>query len=529
MKLASGGFLQEEKLLRGAQPRVKAVIFPFNLDYGLGSESGTFEHTRYGGEPGKIEIEEDFSTSGFWTSPVMQTFSPNLETVKTFWEDHAGSLEVQVYLRGATTADQVAGAVYTQLFPGDEFPLFHYFQVRVEFHSFSGEVEFPAYISRLSFNGRLTIPESEILNPGEVRVELDRDFGGLGSGSHILRLDNRAAQWLPSGGNYYFLGLPWEEKRLALYHGFELPNGTMEWLPLYDGALARLGGMADGWQERHRVKLETQDWITHRLNRRLGAPTPEGERRPFLRGFYRVRGELLEVTPAEVGFPVKFGSGSATLKVLGDYRGEVVTNYLLQIVSTGEVNTANFRWSINSGQSWERVGLVCGGAGNPVTLSQGLAVYWQPGIGTDLVAWDNFTFTARPPVYKYRLAGGPFEAISAIYLNDEETWEDVTADKETGDILVTGKKAQVSARVMKDGTTHPVDIMLDILTEVGLGEGVQQESFALAKSLTPEYVVGVCFENIPASQALREILRRTLYDLWVDFGEIKIRAYLGED
>ena len=41
--------------------------------------------------------------------------------------------------------------------------------------------------------------------------------------------------------------------------------------------------------------------------------------------------------------------------------------------------------------------------------------------------------------------------------------------------------------------------------------------------------MGVCFENIPASQALREILRRTLYDLWVEFGEIKIRAYLGEE
>jgi hypothetical protein len=54
---------------------------------------------------------------------------------------------------------------------------------------------------------------------------------------------------------------------------------------LYQGALSRLGGMADGWQERHGVDFETRDWISHRLNRRLGAPTPEGERRPFLRGF----------------------------------------------------------------------------------------------------------------------------------------------------------------------------------------------------------------------------------------------------
>lgn len=560
MRLASGEFLQEETLLRGASPRVKAVLFPFDLDYGLRPGSGTFEYTLYGGEPGKLELEEGYCTVGSWTSPVMQTFSPNLDTVVASWEDHAGYLEARVFLRGETAADQVAGAAYTQLLPQEEFPLFPFFQVRVEFQvisrswavdspeeadnftayavdwpgeddfdSVTGEGEFPAYISQLSFEGRFTIPESEILNPGEVQVEVTRDFKGLKSGSHILGMDNRASQWLPNGGRFYFLGLPWKEKRLALYHGFELPTGKVEWLLLYQGALSRLGGMADGWQERHRVELETQDWITHRLNQRVGAPTPEGERRPFMRGFYRSRGELAEVTPAEVSSPVKIGNGSATLKVLGNYRGDVVTNYLLQIESTGEVGTATFRWSTTGGQSWEKTGLTCGGAENPVTLSQGLAVYWQPGIGDDLVAWDSFTFTAQPPVYRYQVFGGPFEAITAIYLNGEETWQDVDADPETGNILVTGKSARVTARVVKDGTTHPVDIMLDILREVGLEESVHQESFDLTKSLTPEYAMGVCFENIPANQALREVLWRSLYDLWVDFGEIKIRAYLGEE
>lgn len=560
MRLASGEFLQEERLLRGASPRVKAVLFPFDLEYGLGPGSGIFEYTRYGGEPGRLELEEGYFTTGSWTSPVMQTFSLSLETGIASWEDHAGYLEARVFLRGAAAADQVAEAEFRQLTPQKEFPLFPFFQVRVEFlattrswsvdspeeadgftayavdwpgqddfDSETGEGEFPAYISGLSFEGRLTLPESEILNPGEVQVELTRDFGGLKSGSHILKMDNRQSQWLPHGGSFYFLGLPWEEKRLALYHGFELPDGQVEWLLLYQGTLSRLGGMADGWQERHRVELETRDWISHCLNRRLGAPTPEGERRPFMRGFYRSRGELAEVNIAGVSQPAKTGSGSATLQILGNYRGNVVTNYLLQIESTGEVGESTFRWSITGGQSWEKTGLICGGAENPVNLSQGLSVYWQPGIGTDLVAWDSCTFTAYPPVYRYKLFGGPFQAITAIYLNGEQTWEDVSADPETGIVTVTGKSAQVSARVVKDGTTHPVDIMLDILTEVGLGKAVHQDSFELAKSLTPEYAVGVCFENIPASQALRELLRRSLYDLWVDFGEIKIRAYLGED
>ena len=419
--------------------------------------------------------------------------------------------------------DQVTAASFTELLAQEEVPLSPFFQVRVEVQATGGS------ISSLCFEGRLTIPESELISPGAVRVDLARDFSGLQSGSHILGLDNREAQWLPGGVNFSFLGLPFEEKRLILYHGFELPNGQVEWLPLYQGALTRLGNMTDGWQERHRVELETEDWITHCLNRRVGVPTPDGERQPFMRGFYRARGELLKVTDPKVSAPAQSGGGSATLTVLGDYQGDVDTNYLLQINTTNEVGTATFSWSINNGQSWEKEGLTCGGADNPVTISEGLAVFWQPGIGTDLVAGDRFTFTAAAPVYYYRLPGAPFEAITTIYLNDEAVWEGVTAEPETGDILVTGQSAQVSARVVKDGTTHPVDIMLDVFAEVGLDEAVNQESFDLVKSLNPEYAVGVCFENLPASQALREILRRFLYDLWVDFGEIKIRAYLGEE
>lgn len=560
MRPASAEFLQEERLLRGARPRLRAVLFPFELDYGLGPDSGVFDNTRYGGEPGRLEMEEGYTVSGSWTSPVMQTFSPYLDTVIPAWEEHGGYLEVVVSLRGAKTANEVSAASYTRLFAGEESPLFPFFQVKVEFQagsrswtvdspeqadaltayaldwpgeagydSVTGEGEFPAYISELRFEGRLTIPESEILRPGEVRVELARDFTGLSSGSHLLEVDNRGGQWLPNRDTFYFLGLPWEEKRLALYHGFELPSGEVEWLPLYQGTLCRLGGMADGWQARHAVELETRDWISHRLNRRLGTPTPEGQRRPFMRGFYRARGELAEVTPAAVSPPTKTGSGSATLMILGDYRGEVESHYLLHIETSGEVGEATFRWSLTNGQSWEKTGLTCEGAENPVTLSEGLAVYWQPGLGTDLVAGDRFTFTATPSIYRYRLAGAPFEAITAVYVNGEQTWEGVAADPETGEITVTGRSAQVSARVVKDGTTHPVDVMLDIFAAVGLEGAVHQESFALAKSLTPEYAVGVCFENIPASQALREILQRTLYDLWVDFGEIKLRAYLGEE
>jgi hypothetical protein len=162
-------------------------------------------------------------------------------------------------------------------------------------------------------------------------------------------------------------------------------------------------------------------------------------------------------------------------------------------------------------------------------LDSGLSVYWDLGPGINLVAGDSWTFTATPPIYQYQLYGAPFDAITAVYLSEEQTWDGVTADPTAGTIQVTGRNAAVEARVTKGDTTHPVDILEDILAEVGLSAALDQDVFALAKGLTPEYTIGVCFEDVTAAQAVRDILRRCLYDLWVDFGVIKIRAYLGED
>jgi hypothetical protein len=558
MRPASAQYLQEELRLRGARSRVRAVLHPFWLDYGLGPESGIFEHTRYGGEPGKLEMEEGPFLFGSWTSPVMQAFSPCLDRVVPTWETAAHGMSVSVFLRGAAEAAQVAGATFIPLSPGKEAPLDPYFQVRVEFRSttrcwapdtleeadgltaigvdwsgdpesdsFTGEEAFLGVIQGLRLKGLLSLPEAEILDPGEIRLELARDFSGLKTSSHRLKLDNRRSQWLPPNNKFYLVLLSQEEKLLDLYHGFTLPDGQVEWLPLYEGVLFRVGELADGWQERHRAVLETRDWISHRLNQRLGAPTPEGERRPFMRGFYRARAELVEVTPAQITNPVKVGRGSATLRVLGTFRGDHDLTFLCQAETTGEVGTATFRWSTTGGQSWQETGLIATGPEAPVYLSQGLSVYWESGLGEDLISGDQFTFTAKAPRYRYRVFGAPFAAITTVYLNDEATWEGVVANPETGDLLVVGRSAQVSARVKKDNTTHPVDIIEDLLIEVGLGGAIHRDSFALARTLTPEYHIGVCFENVPASQALREILQRTLFDLWVDFGEIKIRAYLG--
>jgi hypothetical protein len=319
------------------------------------------------------------------------------------------------------------------------------------------------------------------------------------------------------------------QKQIDLYHGWELSGGEVAWQLVYRGTLQKLSNMAHGWSVPHQVRFESQDWVTFNLRQMIGAPTAAGERRPFMRGSYRARAELIEVTPAAVSNPVLAGTGSATLQIIGTYRGIELTEYLLEVQSGGELGAAVCRWSLNAGQSWQDSGFTSSGPDVPVHLNSGLAVYWNPGPGTDLVTGDRWTFTASPPIYRYQVYGWPFAAINAVYLSEEETWDAVSADAATGIILVTGRNATVSARVTKDATTHPVDILEDILAEVGLGQAVNQDAFALAKSLTPEYVIGVRFENITAAQAVREIVRRCLYDLWVDFGEIKIRAYLGEE
>ena len=559
MRQAETDYLQEEGRLRGARPRVKVVLYPFELDYGLAPGSGEYLNTCYGGVPGMLALAAGYYTSASWTSPVVPAFSPDLDSAFASWDDQAAQMDVQVYLRSGATAAAVSGAAYAALVPGQEVTVAPYFQLRAEFtqnlrswavdqpgdadaftayavdaapdagfESYGVEGESSGCLANLCLEGRLSLPESEIIDPGSVAVDLAWDFSELRAGSHVLVMDHRQGQWLNRAAASYLQGLESVRKQVDLYHGWELPGGDVTWQLVYRGALQCLSNMADGWSQQHQARFESQDWVTSRLRQMIGAPTSAGARQPFMRGPYRARAELIESTLAAVSAPVLAGTGSATLQVVGTYRGAEPQDYLLEVQSGGEVGGATCRWSLNGGQSWQDSGFTSVGADNPVTLDSGLAVYWDSGPGTDLVAGDRWTFTATPPIYRYQVYGAPFAAINDVYLSEAETWDSVSADPTTGTILVTGRNPSVTARVTKDSTTHPVDILGDILAAVGLSQAVDQDAFALAKSLTPEYAIGVCFENVTAAQAVREIVRRCLYDLWADFGEIKIRAYLGE-
>jgi hypothetical protein len=111
----------------------------------------------------------------------------------------------------------------------------------------------------------------------------------------------------------------------------------------------------------------------------------------------RVMFSLLgEAETSRVHNLAKFGSGSATLVLLGDYVGQK-RRFVVQIETTGEVGQATCRWSGDGGLTWEAGGLITGDADHPLALEGGLEVYWESGAGTDLLAGDYWSFWAGDP------------------------------------------------------------------------------------------------------------------------------------
>ncbi|MCX5891454.1 MAG: hypothetical protein NTW80_00485 [Deltaproteobacteria bacterium] len=293
----------------------------FELDYGLAPGSGEYVNTCYGGEPGKLALAAGYYTSASWTSPVVPAVSPDLDSALASWEDQAAQMDARVYLRSGETALEVSGAIYAVLTPELEIPLAPYFQLRVEFvqniRSWAvdqaGEAnDFTAYavdaapdggfesygvegddasgLANLRLEGRLSLPESEIIDPGSVGVELARDFSELRAGSHALVLDHRRSQWLNRTTAAYLQGLDGVRKQVDLFHGWELPGGDVAWQLVYRGALQRLTGMAHGWREAHQARAESQDWVTFRLQQSSGrkpglgdVPAAADDRRPYPR------------------------------------------------------------------------------------------------------------------------------------------------------------------------------------------------------------------------------------------------------
>ncbi len=386
MRQAGADYLREEARCRGARPRVKAVLFPYELDYGLAPGSGEFIQTAYGGEPGKLVMGDGYLTSGSWTSPVVQSFSPYLDEAVPSWEEPAGHMDVEIRLRTGETPAGVAQAAFTLLTSGQDMSLAPYFQVKVDFDETirawglddPGEAdEFTAYavdqgpdggfesyasdgpgcLTAFSLAGRLTLPEREIIDPGGVRVELARDFSELRTGDHVLVLDNRVGQWLNRAENAYHerAGLDPEATGAVSRLGVGRRHGGLA--VALPGSGAAPGGDGPRLASAASRPPGKPGWGGGGAQAEDRRPGRHGRAAAVYAGHLPGPGELIRVVEATVSEITRTGSGSATVQLLGTYRGDYLQDYLLEAETSGEVGSATFRWSLDQGQSWQKTGL----------------------------------------------------------------------------------------------------------------------------------------------------------------------------
>lgn len=99
---------------------------------------------------------------------------------------------------------------------------------------------------------------------------------------------------------------------------------------------------------------------------------------------------------------------------------------------------------------------------------------------------------------------------------------------DTGEINLVGSSGFVDARVVKSETTNPIDIIQEILDEVGLTDYVDLVSFGNARQELADYQIGVRFEGVAAWKAIQVICTTCLIFFWIDANTIYVSAYTGE-
>ena len=105
---------------------------------------------------------------------------------------------------------------------------------------------------------------------------------------------------------------------------------------------------------------------------------------------------------------------------------------------------------------------------------------------------------------------------------------DADAHIDTGEVNLIGNSGFLDARVVKSETTNPVDIITEILDEVGLTDYVDEVSFSNARQDLADYQIGVRFEGVAAWKAIQAVCVTCLIFFWIDSNKIYVSAYTGE-
>jgi hypothetical protein len=556
LKTATTSYIQEEQRRFGAIPKIKAEIRPFDFDFGLGPGLGTFVNCSCP-SAGVLLLDNGYVTSGSWQSDILQTYQGQLTAVMPSSQNRINYNSSSMFIRTTARYEDIYGLPFTQVDWGSTEPLSTYFQVRVEFNdpvrawaldlefdgdeynaygidqgsdayaSYAVDPEFPGRLENLKLSGLIELGEADIIDCGNLIASRPAFFHDIHGETHVLTLDNRRRQWIPGHKNFLMADGLWYGKEIHIYTGFELPTGDTSWVLQYVGRIRDIRDINNSFTGKHQAKIFSSPLIHEILNRVIGAPAADGSRQPFYAGYYKARADLNASTDPSAGTVSKTGTGSASLFVLGDPTNDVDVEYLIEAETTGEISAATFKYSIDSGASWEKTGLVSVSRANPLRLRDGMFIYFVPGSGDDLVAGDQFSFTASARRTRYVIAGAPFLAITNVYFNGVEIF-DAEAHIDTGEIVLVGPTGFVDARIVKSETINPVDIISEILTEVGLTDKIDEVSFANARQDLADYQIGVRFEAVAARKAIQSICTSCLIFFWIDADKIYVSAYTGE-
>ncbi len=556
MKIATSRYIQEEQRRFGAVPKLKAEIRPFDFDFGLGPGLGSFVNCSCPSS-GVLLLDAGYITSGSWTSDILQAYMGQLTAVLPSCLNLSNYNSSSIFIRTAVRYEEVSGLAWTELEWGATMPLMAYFQVKVVFSdpirawaldlvgdmddynayasdqgtdayvSYAVDPGFPGKLEEVKLSGIVEIDEADIIDCGNIIAARPAFFHDIHGETHLLTLDNRGRQWIPGHQNFLMADGLWYGKEIHLYTGFEIPTGDYEWVKQYVGKIKDIRDITNSFTGKHQAKIFSSLMIHEVLSQVIGAPDSNGTRQPFLAGYYKARADLVQTTDPYAGAVTKTGTGSATMIVLGTPTNDEGIDFLVEAESTGEISTATIKWSLDAGASWEKTGMVSTSSVNPFRLRDGVYIYFVPGTGNDLVAGDQFSFTAYARRTTYVLAGAPFLEISNVYFNGAEIF-DAEIHLDTGQIVLIGNTGFVDARVVKSELTNPIGIIEAILSFCGLTDKIDAASFSNARQDLADYQIGVRFEAIPAWKAIQNICVTCLIFFWIDSDTIYVSAYTGE-
>ena len=142
-------------------------------------------------------------------------------------------------------------------------------------------------INTLVLTHKALIPQNDYMSIGSIGYGVDLDFvKNIAAGSFNVSLDNSAQQWSKYSSNSYIYNIEYYYNPIELWAGFELSDGTIEYLKQFVGLIESLNTDA----KKLIAIIKSRDLLYHKLySKKIGTPLSDGSPRAFMAGKrYRV-------------------------------------------------------------------------------------------------------------------------------------------------------------------------------------------------------------------------------------------------